>query len=394
MPRHTVDVLIAGGAVTGSSVAYHLAAGGFAGRVLVAEPDPTYARAATTLSAGSIRQQFSSAVNVAVSLHGIGFLRRAPELLCVDGEAPPDLGLHEGGYLFLATPAGAAVLDDNHALQTSMGADIERLDPAGLATRFPWLSTDGLAAGCWGRSGEGWFDGYGLMMAFRAKARSLGATYRQAGVASLRRVGGRVVGAVLDDGTEIDAGTVVVAAGAGARSLAATAGVALPVHMGKRQVFAWTSASELPGFPLLIDPSGVWCRPEGPGFIGGLSPGDDEDPDAPDDFTVDRSFFTERMWPVLAERVPAFDELRIGHSWAGHYDMNEFDHNAFVGPVPGVDGLLLASGFSGHGLQQSPAVGRGLAELIVHGRYTTLDLSPLGYARYLEGRPLLERNVV
>ncbi len=395
MPRETVDVLIAGGAVTGSSVAYHLAvAPGFDGLVVVAEPDPTYARAASTLSAGSIRQQFSSAVNVAVSLHGIEFLRRVGDVLRVDGEAPPDIGLHEGGYLFLATVDGVGVLDDNHALQTAMGADVERLDPSGLAARFPWLSTDDVAAGCWGRTGEGWFDGYGLMMAFRAKARSLGVAYRRARVASLRRVGARVVGAVLDDGTEVDAGTVVVAAGAGARSLAATAGIELPVHMGKRQVFAWTCGRTLPGFPLLIDPSGVWCRPEGPGFIGGLSPGDDEDPDAPDDFTVDRSFFTERMWPVLAERVPAFDELRVEHSWAGHYDMNDFDHNAFVGPVPGVDGLLLASGFSGHGLQQSPAVGRGLAELVTHGRYTTLDLSPLGYARYLEGRPLVERNVV
>lgn len=393
--RETVDVLIAGGAVTGSSVAYHLAASpGFDGRVLVVEPDPSYARAATSLSAGSIRQQFSSAVNVAVSLHGIAFLRRIGEVLAVEGEPPPDIGLHEGGYLFLATPDGVEVLDQNHTLQTAMGADIERLDANGLARRFPWLATDGVAAGCWGRAGEGWFDGHGLMAAFKAKARSLGAGYRRARVVALRAAGGRVVGATLDDGAEVDAGTVVLAAGAGNRALAATAGIELPIHMGRRQVFAWTCARELPGFPLLIDPSGVWCRPEGPGFIGGLSPGADEDPDAPDDFSVERSFFTERMWPVLAERVPAFDELRLTHSWAGHYDMNDFDHNAFVGPVPGVDGVLLACGFSGHGLQQSPAVGRGLAELITQGRYTTLDLSPLGYARYLEDRPLIERNVV
>lgn len=395
MPTVTVDVLVAGGAVTGSSVAYHLASEpSFGGTVLVAEPDPTYARAATALSAGSIRQQFSTAVNVAVSLHGIAFLRAAAQLLAVDGEQPPDLGLHEGGYLYLASSAGREVLAANHRLQASMGADIVWFERAELGARFGWLATDGLAAGCWGRTGEGWFDGYGLMMAFRAKARSLGAAYHRAAVARLVRVGDRVVGAELDDGTEVRAGTVVVAAGAGSRALAATAGVVLPVHMGKRQVFAFSCAATLPGFPLLIDPSGVWCRPEGAGYIVGLSPPDDDDPDAPDDFSTDRAFFDERIWPVLAQRVPAFDALRVTRSWAGHYDMNDLDHNALLGPVPGLRGLLVASGFSGHGLQQSPAVGRGLAELVVHGRYVTLDLSPLGYDRYPQGRPLVERNIV
>ena len=393
--RETVDVLIAGGAVMGSSVAYHLAADrSLRGRVLVVEPDPTYARAATALSAGSIRQQFSTAINVAVSLHGIAFLRRAGALLAVDGEAPPALGLHEGGYLFLATARGVDVLDENHRQQVALGADIVRLDADGLRAQFGWLATDGIAAGCWGRTGEGWFDGSGLMAAFRAKARSLGVAYRPARVVRLVRVGDRVVGAALDDGTEVTAGTVVVAAGAGSRALAASAGVALPIHVGRRQVFLFSCASALEGFPLLVDPTGVWCRPEGPRFIAGLSPDDHEDPDAPDDFTVDRAFFDDRIWPVLAQRVPAFDALRVERAWAGHYDMNDFDHNAFVGPVPGVEGLLLASGFSGHGLQQAPAVGRGLAELITHGRYTSLDLSPLAYARYPDGRPLLERNVV
>ncbi len=381
--------------MTGSSVAYHLTAHpGFDGDVLVVEADPTYAKAATTLSAGSIRQQFSTAVNVAVSLHGIAFLRAIGDHLAVDGERP-DIGLHEGGYLFLATPPGRAVLAANHALQTSLGADIVWLVGDALRARFPWLTVDDVAAGCWGRTGEGWFDGYGLMTAFKRAATALGATYRTGRVAHLTRTAdGAVTGAVLDDGTEIAAGTVVIAAGAGARDLAASAGVVLPVHMGRRQVFAFTCPTPLAGFPLLVDPSGVWCRPEGPGFICGLSPAAREDPDAPDDFTVERAFFDEQIWPALAARVPAFDQVRVTHSWAGHYDMNHFDHNVLLGSVPAVPGLLVASGFSGHGLQQSPAVGRGLAELIVDGRYTTLDLSPLAYERFLRDEPLVERNVV
>lgn len=391
----TVDVLIAGGAVTGSSVAWHLAADpAFAGRVLVVEPDPTYERAATALSAGSIRQQFSSAVNVEVSLHGIAFLRSIGERLAVDGDRP-DIGLHEGGYLFLATDAGREVLAGNHALQTALGADIAWFDAAELPARFPWLAVHDLAAGCWGRTGEGWFDGYGLMMAFKRAAQARGVQYRTARVTRLLRgPDGAVIGGVLDDGTEVHAGTTVVAAGAGARPLAATAGVELPIRVGRRQVFAFTCPTPLEAFPLLIDPSGVWCRPEGPGFICGLSPDDADDPDAPDDFTVERAFFDDRIWPVLAARVPAFDRVRVTRSWAGHYDMNTFDHNVLLGAVPGVTGVLVASGFSGHGLQQSPAVGRGLAELIVHGRYTTLDLSPLDYERYVRGERLVERNVV
>ena len=168
------DVLIIGGAATGSSVAFHLAADpAFRGRVLVLEKDPSYRFCASALSAASIRQQFSTAVNIRISLHGIAFLREIGRHLAVDGEAP-EIGLREGGYLFLASPQGAGVLAQNHALQSSLGADILMLDPAALQTRFPWLGTEGIAAGCWGRSGEGWFDGYALMQAFRRKAVSLG----------------------------------------------------------------------------------------------------------------------------------------------------------------------------------------------------------------------------
>ncbi len=149
------DVIIIGGAVTGSSVAYHLAADpGFGGSVLVLEKDPSYRFCASALSAASIRQQFSSAVNIRISLHGIAFLRDVGQHLAVDAEAL-DIGLREDGYLFLASGAGLELLRRNQALQSSLGADILLLEPDALLRRFPWLCTEGLAAGCWGRSGEG-----------------------------------------------------------------------------------------------------------------------------------------------------------------------------------------------------------------------------------------------
>jgi glycine/D-amino acid oxidase-like deaminating enzyme len=150
------------------------------------------------------------------------------------------------------------------------------------------------------------------------------------------------------------------------------------------------------GCPLLIDVTGAYVRPEGEGFICGVSPdADGPDPDwGTDGDAVDWSLFEERIWPALAHRIPAFEAIRPGRAWAGPYDMCALDHNAIVGPAVGLDNFLLCNGFSGHGLQQAPAVGRGLAEWIAHGRYVTLDLSDLGHARVAEGRPLLERNVI
>ena len=389
----TYDVVIVGGAAHGASVAYHLAADfAFRGRVLLVERDPTFVRAATALSCGGIRQQFSTPVNVSLSLYGIDFLRRAGDLLAVGGDRP-DLGLVEGGYLFLATEAGAETLRRNHALQIGLGADIVRLDAAGLAVHFPWLSTDGLAACCFGQSGEGWFDGYGFAQALRRKARALGVELMSAEVASIDVDKGRATGIGLADGTVISAGAVVVAAGTATPRLLAPLGVALPVEARKRYVFTFACREAVPGLPLLVDPSGVYVRPEGDVFICGASPPADDDPPATD-FDVDHTFFEETIWPALAARIPAFAAIRPGRAWAGHYDFNTLDQNAMVGPVTGHPNLFVATGFSGHGLQQAPGVGRGLAELVVHGRYTSLDLSALGYGRIAAGRPLVEANVV
>jgi glycine/D-amino acid oxidase-like deaminating enzyme len=397
----TADVVIIGGAAIGSSVAYHLAADpGFAGRVTVIEKDPTYRFCASALSAASIRQQFSSPVNIRISLYGIAFLREIGARLAVNGEAPV-IDLHEGGYLYLATPGeGETVLRENQALQRSEGADILLLEPAGLAERFPWLSVEGLAVGTWGRSGEGWYDGWGLMQAFRKKARSLGVAYVAGEVVGIEREGPKVTGVRLADGSRVACGAAVDAAGAsGGKAVAAMAGIAIPVEASKRCVFSFTCRADVSNAPLLIDPSGLWFRPEGrPGpegqmFICGGSPDPAQGYDATD-FEVDWSLFEDRYWPALAERVPAFESIRPGRAWAGHYDMNLFDHNAILGRAVGLQNFYLANGFSGHGLQQSPAVGRGLAELIAHGRYLSLDLGELGHERIVENRPLRERNVI
>ncbi|MGL4323927.1 MAG: NAD(P)/FAD-dependent oxidoreductase [Beijerinckiaceae bacterium] len=390
-----MHVVIIGGAAMGSSTACHLLMdAGFAGTVTVIEQDLTYARSATALSAASIRQQYSTAVNVAASLYGITFMRTIGAHMAVNGEMPA-IGLRENGYLYLATDTGANVLRANNALQTSMGADTVLLKPDEIKTRFPWIDTDDLALGSWGRTGEGWFDGWGLLQAYRNKARALGVVYREGKVAGLDRSGTRITAVQLADGTHITGDVFVNCAGAsGGRAVAAMAGIDIPVYAKKRCVFAFTCKEKMERAPLMIDISGVWCRPEGDGFIGGYSPDDENTGDAGSDFDVNWSEWDDVVWPALAARVPAFEAVKTGRAWAGHYDLNIFDHNAIVGLTPHADNFYLCNGYSGHGLQQSPAVGRGLAELIVHGTYRSLDLSDFAFDRIAANQPLLEKNVI
>ena len=388
-----VDVLIVGGAVVGSAAAYFLRAQtGFKGSVLVVEKDFTYKQSATARSAASIRHQFSTPENIRMSQFGTHFIQNISDYLVVDGEVP-DVGFHEGGYLFLATPAGRDVLEANHRVQRRLGVDVALLAPVQLQARFPWLATQDLGAGSLGLSGEGWLDAFGLMQAFRRKAVSLGAEYQQAQVSAVQRAGRAITAVTLSDGATVSCGLVINAAGTGAPALAQSAGIFLPVQSRKRCVFFFSTPAEVSQCPLVIDPSGAYFRPEGSGFICGISPTENQDPEC-FDFEVDHTLFDNVLWPTLAARVPGFEAARVQNAWAGHYDVNTLDHNVILGAHPEVDNLLFANGFSGHGMQQSAAAGRALSELVTFGSYRTLDLSAMGWARVVERRPLLEVNVV
>jgi FAD-dependent oxidoreductase domain-containing protein 1 len=388
-------ILVIGGGAVGSAAALFLKhLGGTQADVQVVERDSTYSRASSALSAGSIRQQFSTPLNIAMSRFGFELIGGpAREWLSVEGE-PADLDFVPSGYLFLATEGGRPTLAANHAVQVQAGADVLWLEPAALAQRFPWLAADGLAAAALGLSREGWFDGYSFTRALRRKAVSLGARYRHAAVAGLQRSGDRLISARLDDGTVIEADVFVNAAGPWAREIGALCGVEVPVSARRRTVFALGCPTPLPLTPLVIDPSGVWFRSEGSGFIAGWSPGAGQAD--PDDLPLDAdlALFEEVLWPALAGRVPAFEALRVQRAWAGYYEVNPFDHNAWIGPHPEMANFVQANGFSGHGLQHAPAAGRGVAEWLLHGRYETLDLSPLHMDRWLRNAPYVERNVI
>jgi len=386
------DVVIIGGGIVGSSAAYFLKKQGFTGSIALIERDTSYAKGCTARSCGGIRQQFSTPENIRLSKFGLNILRNLKEEFGPEA----DVSFRELGYLILASENGRTILEENHAVQIANGADNVLLDPEGLSKQFPWLVTDGLALGCFGRSGEGWLDPYSLMSLFRKAAVAKGVTLIQGEVASLRKAAGKAVSLTLADGREIVCGTIVNAGGTGAGALARMAGIDLPVGPRKRYVYVLDcpGASEaLHRAPLTVDISGIYFRPEGQQFICGLSPEEGDEPREMD-WEVDYAWFEERIWETLAARVPAFEAIKVVNAWVGHYDYNALDQNAVIGPHPELSNFLFANGFSGHGLQQGPGAGNAIAELILHGSYRTIDLARFGFERIAKNAPLFERNVI
>ncbi|MBK0401326.1 FAD-binding oxidoreductase [Limibaculum sp. M0105] len=385
----TADIVVIGGAVIGASVAWHLkVARRFRGRVVVVERDSAYARASTALAASGIRHQFSSETNIRISQYGTEFIR---EFRGPDGEG---LSFRENGYLILASDAaGAEALTRNHLLQRACGADVALLSPAEVAARFPHLNVEDLTLGSLGLSGEGWFDNMALLRGLRTASQAAGAVWLRDEAVGFAMRDGRVMAVKLGSGGEIGCDHVVNAAGTRAALVAAWAGIPLAVEPRKRTVFHFTCQTPPAGaLPLMIDASRLWCRPEGEGFIAGIGP--DPDPAvAHDDFEPRYAEFEEVVWPLLANRSPAFDAIRLTGVWAGHYSWNTLDQNAVLGAHASCPNLIFANGFSGHGLQQAPAVGRGMAELILDGGYRTLDLSDLSVMRMGQGRPNTEAGI-
>lgn len=426
LPPERADIVIVGGGVVGWSIAYWLkqkerVRGGV--KVIVVERDPTYSQASTVLSAGGIRQQFSLPENIHLSLASAHFMRNINDHLSVLNEDPVDLQFNHSGYLFLASEEVAHIMEDNHRTQRNAGAKVSLLSPPQLKDKFPWINTDGVVLASYGLENEGWLDPWTLLNAFRRKAISLGVIPCSGEVTgfkytsnlldtlegdqvTLRRI--RSVKVQMPNSLEyqpVECAIVVNAAGAFSGKLAHMLGIGpgsidseipVPVEPRKRYIYV-VHCPDGPGLdtPFLIDYSGVYFRREGLGgnYIAGTSPTEDEEPDT-SDLEVDHQFFEDKVWPSLAKRVPAFESLKVTSAWAGFYDYNTFDQNGIIGMHPLINNMYFATGFSGHGLQHSPAVGRAVAELILDGNFTTIDLSGLSFKRILTQEPMLERNIV
>ncbi|TCD15953.1 NAD(P)/FAD-dependent oxidoreductase [Oricola cellulosilytica] len=385
------SIAIVGGALAGAATAWHLVRLGYPGPITVFERDPGFARAATALSASGLRQQFSRAENILLSQRTLRLIRGRKTSFA----AACDFSFRENGYLLLASQAGLATLRGNHEIQRRCGADIELLLPAELKQRFTWLDTGDIAAGTYGCSGEGWFDAMALLSAMHTDLREAPqVTFERAEILEIKTRSEHVTGLRLAEGVR-PFDRVVIAAGANSGDLARSAGANLPVEPRKRTVFFFKARDCFADMPLTVDPSGLYVRPEGEGYITGISPGAEMDRRAdPDDFEPEWAIFEEILWPLLAARIPAFETLKLQSAWAGHYDYNTFDQNALIGPLAEVEGLYAITGFSGHGVQQAPAGGEALAELLLFGEYRTTDCAAFSPFRVAERRPFAERNII
>ncbi|XP_076233775.1 FAD-dependent oxidoreductase domain-containing protein 1 isoform X1 [Calliopsis andreniformis] len=409
------DIVIIGGGVIGSSIAYWLKKTVYRDmKVVVVERDPTYKQSSSVLSVGGLRQQFSLEENIEMSLFGAEFIRNINDYLGIEGEPPVDVYFHPYGYLMLAGEKGTETLMQNSKMQNFLGAKNILLSKHKLKDLFPWLNTEDLIVGCLGLEKEGWFDPWSLLCAFKKKALVLGAQYvygeaKGFTYTDINKPTGRRLDKLIVDTSEgekaIKFAIAVVAAGASSGHVAGLAEVdfldgvrhlALPVEPRKRYVYCF-HCPEGPGLntPLTIDYTGTYFRREGlvGTYICGRSPSESDEPST-QDLSVDHEYFNEQVWPMLAQRVKAFEKLKVKSSWAGYYDYNTFDQNGIIGIHPFHSNLLLATGFSGHGIQQAPAVGRAITELIIEGKFVTLDLSKLGFDRFIYDSPMYESNIV
>ena len=396
--RDSYDIVIIGGAIMGASAAWFLTEEpDFDGRILVVERDPSYATCSTAHTTSCIRQQFSTELNVRISQFAARYIT---DLRAQMGDCPdvPEIAIRNFGYLYLAdTPDFAETLRANHAIQRATGAATRLMTPSEIAQAYPFYALDDVLLGSINTVDEGFFDADALFTAWRkgAKARGVEFLHGAATAMELDAAGRRVTHVTLASGARVACGQVLNATGPRAARTAAMAGITLPVEPRKRYSWIFRAARPLHrDLPLTIDPSGLHVRENGGGtYQAGGHFGADPAVE-PDDFSVDHTLWETQVWPLLAARIPQFEAVKLQAEWAGHYAMNTVDHNAILGPHDRVENFFFLNGFSGHGLQQAPAMGRGTAERMVTGGYRTLDLSAFDYARLPAGRPIRELAVI
>lgn len=368
----------------GASTAYHLANRGFTTVVLL-ERQPFFGMGATGRCAGGVRYQFSTEINIRLSLVSMPMLDRFEE------EPGQPIGLRRDGYLFLLTnDRDMRTFQHSVALQRSLGVATEWLDGQAVRQRVPQLAADDVIAGAF-HALDGLADPNSVVMGYINAAKRLGMrAFTETAVTGIDVVDGKIAGVQTSQGP-IACAIVVNAAGPWAAPLSALAGVPLPVTPLRRQMLTTTPLPELaPDFPFVIDfATGLYFHREGEGLLTGQAnpdeqPGFDESVDA--DWELEHMEAAVRRLPLLATAG------RMAH-WAGLYEVTP-DAHPMIGGVPQLTGYYVVAGFSGHGFMHGPAAGLLMSEIILDGRATTLDVTSLDYARFSEGRLIREYNVV
>ena len=395
--KQSYDVVIIGGAKLGSSIAWFLSSHlDFDGSILVVEKDLTYAKAATSLTNSCMRQQFSNEINIRISQFAAEFVNNFQDYFSNDPRVPA-IHFQSYGYMYMADNEDFAhALSEAQQLQEQCGAGTKILSPQQIKEAYPFYNLDGIVCASHNLVNEGYYDGNTVFDWWKRSAREHGVEYLANEVIAMRKnkEGSQVTTVELTTGEQIQCGKVVNAAGTRAALISNMVGIDLPVEARKRYTYIFAAEHPLDrDLPLTIDPSGVHFRSDGNYYLAGCPP--DLDPAVDhDDFVEDHSLWTSKAWPAIASRIPQFEAVKLVNSWVGHYDFNALDQNVILGAHPQVQNFIFVNGFSGHGFQQAPAVGRGIAELICFDEYRSLDLTPFNYQRILNNQPFVERAVI
>lgn len=384
------DVVVIGGGVVGCATAVYLLREAPGLRVIVVEPDPTYRLAATPRASGGVRQLFTRPENILLSQHTLEVIREWDSFAATADGPPAGLGWRPQGYLFIAAPEHTRALRANYEVQVAHGVNALWLSPQELPSAYPEILAEDLGGAVFSPE-DGWLDPQAMLDGLRRKAIDLGAQFVRDRVRGLGLGVHRVEVVELDSGDPLRPNAVVNAAGVWAPEIAAWAGLPMPVEPMRRFEYHVLAPADYAGLPFLKDPHGLAIRPEGTGLSVGLV-----DFGEPSGFSldIDHGYFDRAVWPALARRLPGLDRLRLHSTRVGLYDQNRLDGNPVIGNQPGrMDNFYVATGFSGHGLMHALGVGRGLAELIVHDGYRSIDLGRLGYERIPAGQPYAEIGI-
>ena len=391
------DVVIVGGAIFGSSVAWFLSNNpDFDGSILVVEKDPSYEFSSTAHTNSCMRQQFSRKINVQISQFAAEFVNNFQRFLGDDERVPP-IHFQSYGYMYLAnTEEFAQTLKQAQALQVACGAGTKTMTADEIKRDYPFYNVEDIIVGNHNLINEGYYDGNTVFDWLKRSAREKGTEYLCNEVIGMNKTsdGSKISSVTLATGEQVRCGTVVNASGPRAVLTSRMAGIEIPVEPRKRYTYIFEAEQPLDrDLPLTIDPSGVHMRSEGSYYMAGCPP--DLDPAVDyDDFVQDHNLWQDKVWPAIATRIPQFEAIKLINSWAGHYAFNTFDRNAILGAHNEVENFIFLNGFSGHGLQQAPAMGRGTAELIIYGEYRSLDLSPFDYQRIVDNQPFIEAAII
>ena len=396
--RSAYDVIIIGGAIMGSSAAWFLSQNpDFNGSILVVEKDQKYEFCSTAHTTSCMRQQFSTKLNVQISQFAADFVLNLQEYM-VDKIRIPKLKINSFGYMYLADDVSfAETLKDNQKIQIEAGAATELLSPTEIKLRYPFYNVEDIILGSINLVNEGYWDSMAVFDCWRNKAQENGVEYIENQVVDIikNKSGDRIKSIKLRSGELIAGENFVNASGPRAAFTSKMAGIDIPVEPRKR--YSWIFKAEKPldrQLPLTIDPSGIHVRENGGGTYQAGGHGVEDPAVDFDDFAMDQDLWEEKVWPILAHRIPNFESIKLMHDWAGHYSMNTLDQNAIVGPHNEVQNFFFLNGFSGHGTQQAPAMGRAVSELLTYGAYQTLDMTPFHYERLMKGNQLVEKAVI